>query len=392
MDETKQIQNTGLRGITIASTKIGDVDGQAGKLIYRGYLAKDLARDATFEEIVHLLLYEALPNKEQLKALKTALSENFHLPAELIDALKTRPKNALPMDILQAGVSMLANHDPDLGDMSHDASLRMAIRLIAKMPTIVAAWERIRHGNEPIDPDPQLSSAANFLYMLSGTIPAEEVARYFDVCLILHAEHSFNASTFAAREVASTRAHMYAAVAAAIGSLSGELHGGANARVMEMLLKIGSIDVVEKYVNDELDAGRKIMGLGHAVYQTDDPRAHILAPMSRSMGEKTGHAKWYDISKRLEMVGKEMFKRKKGREIYVNVDFYSASLYYAMGIPIDLFTPVFAISRIAGWTAHIMEEQYAEAAPKPMLYRPESEYIGEYCGPDECVYVPLDSR
>jgi citrate synthase len=392
MDETKQIQNTGLRGVTIASTKIGDVDGQAGKLIYRGYLAKDLARDATFEEIVHLLLYEALPNKEQLKALKTALSENFHLPAELIDALKTRPKNALPMDILQAGVSMLAHHDPDLGDMSRDASLRMAIRLIAKMPTIVAAWDRIRNDNEPIDPDPQLSSASNFLYMLSGTVPAEEVARYFDVCLILHAEHSFNASTFAAREVASTRAHMYAAVAAAIGSLSGELHGGANARVMEMLLKIGSIDVVEKYVTDELDAGRKIMGLGHAVYQTDDPRAHILAPMSQSMGKKTGHAKWYDISKRLEMVGKETFKRKKGREIYVNVDFYSASLYYAMGIPIDLFTPVFAISRIVGWTAHIMEEQYAEAAPKPMLYRPESEYIGEYCGPDECVYVPIDSR
>lgn len=392
MDEAKQIQNTGLRGVTIASTKIGDVDGQAGKLIYRGYLAKDLARGATFEEVVHLLLYETLPDKSRLTELKTALAQNVHLPPEFIVALKTRPKHALPMDILQAGVSMLANHDPDLGDTSREASLRMAIRLIAKMPTIVAAWDRIRNGQEPIDPDPGLSSAANFLFMLNGTVPTDEVARYFDVCLILHAEHSFNASTFAAREVASTRAHMYAAVAAAVGSLSGELHGGANARVMEMLLKIGSIDVVEKYVNDELDAGRKLMGLGHAVYQTDDPRAHILAPMSQSMGEKTGSTKWYDISKRLEEVGKETFKRKKGREIYVNVDFYSASLYYAMGIPIDLFTPVFAISRIVGWTAHIMEEQYAEAAPKPMLYRPESEYIGEYCGPEECTYVPLDDR
>ncbi len=392
MDEIAKIQNTGLRGVTIASTKVGDVDGQIGKLVYRGYLAKDLARDATFEEVIYLLLYETLPKKNQLKALKKTLSENFYLPDKLIDALKTRPKNALPMDILQAGVSMLAHHDPDLGDMTHDASVRMALRLIAKMPTIVAAWDRIRNGNAPIDPDPGLSSAANFLYMLSGTVPTEEVTRYFDVCLILHAEHSFNASTFAAREVASTRAHMYASVAAAVGSLSGELHGGANARVMEMLLKIDSIDAVEQYVTDELEAGRKIMGLGHAVYQVDDPRALILAPMSQTMGEKTGQAKWYDISKRLETLGKEKFKRKKGKEIYVNVDFYSASLYYAMGIPIDLFTPVFAISRIAGWTAHILEEQYAEAAPKPMLYRPESEYIGEYCGPDECVYIPLCAR
>ncbi len=392
MDEARQIQNTGLRGVTIASTKIGDVDGQAGKLIYRGYMAKDLAQDATFEEVVHLLLYEALPNKNQLDALKSVLTENAHLPPEFIAALKTRPEHSLPMDVLQAGVSMLAHHDPDLGDTSRDASLRMAIRLIAKMPIIVAAWDRIRNGKDPFNTDPGLRLANNLLLMLNGTVPTDEVSRFFDVCLVLHAEHSFNASTFAAREVASTRAHMYAAVAAAVGSLSGELHGGANARVMEMLLKIDSIDAVEGYVNATFDAGKKLMGLGHAVYQTDDPRAHILAPMSRSMGEKTGSTKWYDISKRLEEVGKETFKRKKGREIYVNVDFYSASLYYAMGIPIDLFTPVFAISRIAGWTAHIMEEQFAEAAPKPMLYRPESEYIGEYCGPEECAYVPLDDR
>jgi citrate synthase len=223
-------------------------------------------------------------------------------------------------------------------------------------------------------------------------MPDDEVVRFFDTALVLHAEHSFNASTFAAREVASTRAHIYAAVTAAVGSLSGELHGGANVRVMEMLFKIGSTEAVKSYVKQELDAGRKIFGLGHAVYDTDDPRAHILAPMSKRMGERSGEPKWYEISTLLEKTGKEEFKQRKGRDIYVNVDFYSASLYYSMGIPVDLFTPVFAIARIAGWSAHVIEEQFAGAAPKPMLYRPESEYIGEYCGPEVCEFTPMEKR
>jgi citrate synthase len=185
---------------------------------------------------------------------------------------------------------------------------------------------------------------------------------------------------------------MYAAVAAAVGSLSGELHGGANTRVMQMLLEIGSIDKVADYVKDKLESGGVIMGLGHAVYQTDDPRAHILAPMSKAMGERSGDTKWFEMSKTLEQEGKRAFKEKKGRDIYVNVDFYSASLYYYMGIAVDLFTPVFAISRISGWTAHVLEEQFAEAAPKPALYRPESDYIGDYCGPDECAFVPIEER
>ena len=213
-----------------------------------------------------------------------------------------------------------------------------------------------------------------------------------DMALVLHAEHSFNASTFAAREVASTRAHIYAAVSAAVGSLSGALHGGANTRVMEMLKKIGDKNAVDGFVENELAAGRRIMGLGHAVYQVDDPRALILAPMAEKMGKKAGDLRWYEISKALEIKAKAAFKKAKGRDIFVNVDFYSASLYYSMGIALDQFTPVFAVSRVAGWCAHVMEEQFAGAAPKPMLYRPESDYIGEYCGPDVCELVPIEER
>lgn len=392
METTQSIKDTGLRGVTIASTRISDVIGAQGKLIYRGYLIQDLAERASFEEVAYLLLYEQLPTRERLKEFDECLKSERAIPSELIDALKTRPHDALPMDILQAAVAMLAHHDPDVQEMSIEASSRMAIRLISKFPTLLAAWHRIRNNQEPVDPSPDLSHAANFLYMLSGEAPDDEITHFFDVCLVLHAEHSFNASTFAAREVASTRAHIYAAVAAAVGSLSGELHGGANVRVMEMLLQIGDVAAVEDYVNQVLDEGKKIMGLGHAVYQTDDPRAFILAPMSQRMGERIGETKWYEISKKLEQNGKAAFKERKGRDIFVNVDFYSATLYYAMGIPVDYFTPVFALARIAGWAAHVLEEQYAEAAPKPMLYRPESDYIGDYCGPDVCEFVPIEDR
>jgi citrate synthase len=392
MDESKSIINTGLRGVTIASTKISDVNGALGKLVYRGYLVSELAGKITFEELVHLLLYEKLPNDEALALLHDKLVAERPIPAALVAALETRPRDALPMDILQAGVAMLAHHDPDVKEMSREASLRMAIRLIAKLPTIVAAWERIRNNQSPIAPDPKLSHAANFLYMMTGTVPDDELTRYFDICLVLHAEHSFNASTFAAREVASTRAHMYAAVAAGIGSLSGELHGGANTRVMEMLLKIGSVENVDAFIDKTLESGGKIMGLGHAVYQTDDPRAHILAPMSEALGKRKGDTRWYDLSKLLEKKGKEAFKRKKGKDIYVNVDFYSASLYYYMDIPPDLFTPIFAVSRVSGWSAHVIEEQFGEASTKPALYRPESDYVGDYCGPEECTFISIEDR
>ena len=392
MEEQHGILNTGLRGVTIASTRISDVDGDAGRLIYRGYLVKDLAARASFEEAAYLLLYERLPGNRELEQFQARLSAERNIPDEMVAALKTRPSDSLPMDILQAGVSMLANHDPDIREQSREASDRMAVRLIAKFPVLLAAWERIRNGMPVVSPRTDMGHAANFLHMLTGEQPDDEIAHFMDVALVLHAEHSFNASTFAAREVASTRAHMYASVGAAVGSLSGDLHGGANVRVMQMLRRIGSVDAVESYVNDELDAGRLLFGLGHAVYKTDDPRAHILAPMSEKMCARIGEPQWYAISRELEQKGKEIFKQRKGIEIFTNVDFYSASLYYAMGIPIDFFTPVFAVSRVAGWTAHVIEEQYAGAAQKPALYRPESDYIGDYCGPEECAFVPLEER
>ena len=384
--------DVGLRGVVVASTHISKVDGAAGKLIYRGYLAKDLAKSSTYEEIVFLLLYEKLPDIDELTGFRKQLASERRLPDSIIDILRMLPADAQPMDVLQTAIAALASDDPDAKQADREAYLRMAVRLVARLATVVASWHRIRKGREVIPPREDLGHAANFLYMLSGEVPDDDLSRFFDVCLVLHAEHSFNASTFTARQIASTRAHMYSSIVGAIGSLSGELHGGANVRVMEMLMRIGAVDQVDAYVQQELDAGRVIFGLGHAVYQVDDPRAHILAPMSKVLGERMGQPQWYEISTALEKAGKAAFKARKGVDIFANVDFYSASLYYAMGIEVDLFTPVFAVSRIAGWTAHVLEERFGEAASKPALYRPKSLYTGDYCGPDECVYIPVDDR
>ena len=324
--------------------------------------------------------------------MKQRMAEECAIAEEIVAALKTRPADSAPMDILQACVPMLANHDPQAADLTAEKASDTAIRLIAKFPTIMAAWHRIRNGWEPVSPDPSLGHAENFLYMLTGNKPDEEVGRFMDVCLVLHAEHAFNASTFSARQVSSSRSHMYAAVAAAVGSLSGELHGGANARVMQMLLEIGSADAVAQYVESRLNSGGKIMGMGHPVYKTGDPRAAILGPMSKKMGERVNNTKWYELSEAVRKKTQEVFMRLKGTEIYPNVDFYSATVYYAMGIPVDMFTPVFAISRVSGWCAHVIEEQFAGAAPKPVLYRPASQYVGEYCGPEECAFVPMEER
>lgn len=392
MEESKKIINTGLRGVTVASTRISHVDGEAGKLIYRGFPIFDLSDKTSYEEIVHLLLYESLPNQNQLKELKNRLANDREIPADLVAVLNIQPAGALPMDILQASIALLAGYDPNPAELTIENSRRIAKSLIAKIPTIVAAWHRIRKGHKTVDPDPALNHAENFLYMMTGQLPEKNTARFFDTCLVLHAEHSFNASTFSARQIASTRAHMYAAVAGAVGSLSGELHGGANTRVMHMLETINSVEGIDDYIANVLETGGKLMGLGHAVYKTGDPRARILAPMSKKLGETTGDTKWYDMSVMLEEKGKKAFKEKKGIDIYPNVDFYSASLYHYMGIPADLFTPVFAVSRIAGWAAHVIEEQFGGADAKPALYRPSSEYIGEYCGPAECEFVPMEKR
>lgn len=386
------IINTGLRGVDVASSKICDVKGKEGKLIYRGFLVQDLAANAGFEEVCFLLLYERLPKKDELDQFTESLKQKRVLPDNIYRVLKALPPTTNPMDMLQAVTPLLIQNDSHAGKPGIENTLYSAENLISGMASITAAFDRIRNGREIVLPRSDLNHAANFLYMLTGKAPDPETARFFDIGLILHAEHSFNASTFTARQVASTRAHIYACISAAIGSLSGALHGGANVRVMQMLKQIGSKDKIDDYIQSVLNAGDLIMGLGHAVYETDDPRALILAPMSQKMGEKTGDTLWYELSKELETKAKAAFKAKKQKEIYCNVDFYSASLFHAMGIPMDLFSPVFAISRISGWSAHVIEEQYAMAAPKPSLYRPGAVYVGNYCGPDECVFVDMDNR
>lgn len=391
-NECTSVINTGLRGVDVASSKICDVQGKEGKLIYRGYLIQDLAEKASFEEICFLLLYERLPSKKELEDFTQSLAAKRNVPGNVFDFMSALPKDMNPMDVLQAVTPMLIQTDPNAGKEGMENTLYSAENLIAGMATITAAWGRIRENKAPVEPDTGLSHAANFLYMLNNEKPNDEAAHFFDTGLVLHAEHSFNASTFTARQVASTKAHIYAAISAAIGSLSGALHGGANVRVMKMLKEIGSADKIDDYINNMLDSGGLIMGLGHAVYQTDDPRATILAPMSKRMGELSGDTTWYELSKDLETKGKAAFKQRKQRDIYCNVDFYSASLFYAMGIATDMFTPLFAVSRVSGWTAHVIEEQYAMAAPKPSLYRPGAAYVGDYCGPDECTYTEIDER
>jgi citrate synthase len=391
-DECTPVLNTGLRGVDVASSKICDVQGKKGKLIYRGYRIEDLAKNTTFEEVCYLLLHERLPDRQALADFDDRLRRKRRIPESILTLFKHLPRSMGPMDVLQAATPLLVQADENAGSESVEDVVNSAEHLIAGLSTLIAAWDRIRNGRSPVAPDSALGHAANFLYMLTGDSPDPEVAKFFDAGLVLHAEHSFNASTFTARQVASTKAHIYAAITAAIGSLSGPLHGGANVRVMKMLMEIGSTENIDAYIDHTLDAGGLIMGLGHAVYQTDDPRALILAPMSQRMGEIAGDTRWYDLSRGLEVKSKEAFKKRKNREIFCNVDFYSASLFYAMGIPMDLFTPVFALSRVSGWCAHIIEERFAGAAPKPTLYRPGAAYVGDYCGPDECRFVTIEER
>ena len=385
-----ETKNIGLRGIEVADTKISNIDGEKGKLIYRGYDILDLTKNSTFEETAYLLLYDSLPTKQQLDEFNTKLAEARHIPKQMQKNMGNWRKDADPMDMIQAFVAALAGYyDEEFS--TKEASYDRAINLIAKVPTIIASWQRIRNGLDIVDPDSSLSHAANFLYMMSGEKPDPEVEKIFDVCLILHADHTFNASTFTARQVASTRAHMYSASSAAIGALSGELHGGANTEVMKMLLEIGELGKVETWIKDQMNKGERIMGMGHAVYKTYDPRAQVLKELSRKLAEKTKE-KWFDMTEKVETTTISEMKLQKGRDIYPNVDLYSASIYYMLKIPVDLNTPIFAISRVVGWAAHIIEEKFAEAAPKPALYRPKAVYVGKYCGPQGCKYQTLDLR
>ena len=396
MESEVRLKNTGLRGVKVADTKISYIDGENGILIYRGYRIEDLAKRSSFAETAWLLLEGTLPTKDELAQFNTKIVAARQIPDFVSDALKRLPKRAHPMDILQATVALLGMADPDLQVETKEANLRKATRLIARLPVVIAAWHRIRNDLEPLPSDDNLPHAANFLWQLSGKKPDEEMARDLDICLVLHADHTFNASTFACREVVSTQAHMYAGVSAGVGALSGSLHGGANARVMKMLLEVEALvkaeDDVEKWVKERLEKGEKIMGMGHAVYKTIDPRSTILKQMSLELGRKTGHENWYRLLTKIDEVGEREFAKQGKANIKSNVDFYSGSVYSMMGIPTDLMTPIFAISRVAGWCAHIIEEKFAEAQGKPALYRPSAEYVGDYCGPIGCTFEPLAER
>jgi citrate synthase len=367
----------GLEGVVAAESAIGDVDGINGVLIYQGLDIHDLAEHSTFEETVYLLWHGRLPKRAELDALKAELAANQRLPAEVVALMRSFPAGAEPMDALRTAVSALAFYDAGARDLSREGALRTATRLTAQFPVVVASFERLRKGQEPVEPRADFNIASNFLYMLKGEAREAREARIFDACLILHADHELNASTFTARVIAGTLADPYGAVTGAIAALSGPLHGGANTNVMKMLLEIGEPARAEEWLREALATRKKIMGFGHRVYKTEDPRSVWLRRFSRELAEAKGETRWIEILERLREL---MFAEKK---LYPNVDYYSGSAYYMMGIPLDLFTPIFAVSRISGWTGHILE-QYSNNR----LIRPRAEYIG----PRGVPYVPIDER
>jgi citrate synthase len=370
----------GLEDVVATSSAICYLDGERGVLAYCGYDIHDLAKSATFEEVCYLLWHRRLPTRAELGDLQSQLAAARALPEPILRLMRSLPP-VNGMDALRTITSALAHYDHEVDDASPQAQYRKAVRLTAQTGTIVATWGRLQAGRGLIAPDPAMGQAANFLYMLTGDRPNATAIKAFDVALILHADHELNASTFAGRVAAATLTDIYSAVVAAVGTLKGPLHGGANAEVMKMLLELGqdaSIDRVDEFVRGKLARKEKIPGFGHRVYKTEDPRATHLRQMSRDLGKRAGSTAWYDMSMRIEALV------KGEKQLNANVDFYSASTYYTLGIPIDLYTPIFAVSRISGWTAHILE-QYANNR----LIRPRADYTGPQY-PQR--FVPLEQR
>jgi citrate synthase len=370
----------GLEDVVATSSAICYLDGDRGVLAYCGYDIHDLARSATFEEVCYLLWHRRLPSRAELGDLQSQLAAGRALPEPIIRLMRSLPP-ADGMDALRTITSALAHYDPEAGDASPQAQYRRAVRLTAQVDSIVATWGRLQAGGGPISPDPAMGHAANFLYMLSGQRPNSTAIRAFDVALVLHADHELNASTFAARVAAATLSDIYSAVVAGIGTLKGPLHGGANAEVMRMLLELGqtaTADRVDEFIRGKLARKEKIPGFGHRVYRTEDPRATHLRQMSHDLGKRSGNTAWFDMSQRIETLV------KAEKKLNPNVDLYSATTYYTLGIPIDLYTPIFAVSRMSGWTAHILE-QYANNR----LIRPRADYTGPSY-PQR--FVPLDER
>ncbi|MDA8205018.1 MAG: citrate synthase [Thermaerobacter sp.] len=355
----------GLEDVVANTSEICFIDGHEGRLVFRGYNVADLAETTSFEEVVYLLWKGDLPNRAQLEELRKELADSSTLTEPVLDLLRSLPHDADPMDVLRSAVSLAGIYDPDGGSMTAEANHRKAVRLVAQVPGIVAAFDRLRHGKEPVKPEPSLGLAANFLYMLHGEKPKELHARVFNTALILHADHELNASTFSARVTAGTLSDIYSAITSAVGTLKGPLHGGANEQVMHMLDKIGTVENAKPWIAEALARKEKIMGFGHRVYRTEDPRAIILRRLSKEVGDDAGDLHWYEM---LNQIREAIMGSKK---LYPNVDFYSGSVYSQMGIPTDLFTPVFAVSRVSGWTAHVLE-QYQNNR----LIRPRAEYTG----------------
>ena len=370
----------GLEDVVATSSAICYLDGDRGVLAYCGYDIHDLAKNATFEEVCYLLWHRRLPTRAELGDLQSQLAAARPLPEAILRLIRSLPP-VDGMDALRTLTSALAHYDAEANETSPTARYRIAVRLTAQVGTIVATWGRLRAGGGVIEPDPVMGHAANFLYMLTGERPNATAIRAFDVALILHADHELNASTFAARVAAATLTDMYSAVVGAIGALKGPLHGGANAEVMKLLLDLGqtaSGERVDEVIRAKLARKEKIPGFGHRVYHTEDPRATHLRQMSRDLGKRAGSTAWFDMSQRIEALV------KGDKKLNANVDFYSASTYYTLGIPVDLYTPIFAVSRISGWTAHVLE-QYANNR----LIRPRAEYIGP---PYPQRFIPLDQR
>ena len=372
MPEDNKEYTKGLQDVIAGESSICDVNGEEGKLIYAGYDIHDLAENTTFEEVIYLLWHRKLPNAQELAGLKADLDANRAIPAGAMHLLREFPKTAAPMDALRSATSLLGMYDPEQGDLKNpEKNARKALRLTAQMGTMVAALDRLRNGKEPIAPKPGLSTAGNFLYMLTGKEPDETSTRALDVALILHADHELNASTFAARVTVATLTDMYSAITSAVGTLAGELHGGANVNVMHLLEKIGTPERAEEVVTSMLGSGEKIPGIGHRVYRALDPRAISLRAMSQQLAETSGDPKWYEISERVQAAADKALAAKGKTTLKANVDFFSASVYHVIGIPTDLFTPVFAVSRIAGWTAHVLEQ-----LSDNRLIRPRAIYTG----------------
>jgi citrate synthase len=372
----------GLEGVVIGETAISRVSGDEGVLIYGGYRIEDLAENSTFEEVCHLLWYGALPTRSQLDALRQRFGEALTVPEPVLHVVRQVARDGHPMASLRTAISALSATDPDAEDMSPDANDRKAVRLTAQAITLTAAIERIRNGHDPIAPRSDLSLAANLLFMMQDTEPDALGERIIDAALILHAEHGMNASTFSARVTASTLADMHSAVTSAIGTLKGPLHGGANEQVMRMLLQIDSPATAAQWVRDALARGEKIMGFGHRVYRTLDPRAPILRRLAEQLLTHGGDTRWLEISEQIQTTMREEMDRK-GKKIYPNVDFFSASVYYTLGIPMDLFTNLFACARMSGWTAHVIEQLRDNR-----LIRPKASYVG----PRDLTVTPIDQR